>query len=242
MYILLSQPWPSFALNQRIAATIAIFGFGLLGLIDDLFGDRSIGGFKGHFNALFCQRRLTTGFIKAAGGGLVALACAYYLAYWMLPDSPFYPRHPAHDGELAFILSIPLYAAFIALSANTINLLDLRPGRALAPVIISSLGVSFLATTFPLEHINLLASALLGFALLLYLFDRFGKIMLGDCGSNALGAVLAVCWICVLTRWEIAIGVVLLAAFQIWCEKHSLSRFIESKPWLRALDRKIGVR
>lgn len=36
--------------------------------------------------------------------------------------------------------------------------------------------------------------------------------------------------------------VALLIVFHLWCEKHSLTKFIESHTLLRALDRKIGVR
>ena len=44
----------------------------LLGLLDDLFGSRAVSGLKGHFKALF-KGKLTTGALKALGGGLLAV-------------------------------------------------------------------------------------------------------------------------------------------------------------------------
>jgi UDP-N-acetylmuramyl pentapeptide phosphotransferase/UDP-N-acetylglucosamine-1-phosphate transferase len=83
---------------------------------------------------------------------------------------------------------------------------------------------------------------MLGVSIGIYYFDRSAKIMLGDCGSNALGAVFGIELIIESPFWAICIAVILLAAFNLWCEKHSLNELIENTPWLRSLDRKIGVR
>ncbi len=229
-------PWVQ--INGFIVATI---GFGLLGTIDDLFGNREAGGFRGHFKQLLTHRKITTGVIKVFGGGIVGLYAGYSLAIWI------FDTHRSLFGGLVSpltegVITLILYGVFIALSANTANLLDLRPGRCVSTAIVVLTMIYVAAVVQGQTIIEELTAMQLGCLLLFYLFDRNGKVMLGDCGSNTIGAALAVCWICVLTRWEIAIAVVLLVAFQIWCEKHSLSRFIESKPILRALDRKIGVR
>jgi UDP-N-acetylmuramyl pentapeptide phosphotransferase/UDP-N-acetylglucosamine-1-phosphate transferase len=66
--------------------------------------------------------------------------------------------------------------------------------------------------------------------------------MLGDTGANAFGAVLGLAGALYFSPgWQAAV-VVALAAFQVWCERYSLSRTIERHPVLRRLDRKIGVR
>src|SRR5262249_15929971 len=90
---------------------LAVGGFGLLGLLDDTWGDRRIKGLKGHFRAALREQRITRGFVKAVGGALLALL----LGFRARPDSP---------------ANAVLAAALIPLSANSINLLDLRPGRA----------------------------------------------------------------------------------------------------------------
>jgi UDP-N-acetylmuramyl pentapeptide phosphotransferase/UDP-N-acetylglucosamine-1-phosphate transferase len=78
--------------------------------------------------------------------------------------------------------------------------------------------------------------------LILLPLDSGGSVMLGDTGSNAFGAVLGVAGaIYFPLGWQIVL-VILLVLFQIWCERYSLSRVIENTPWLRFLDRKLGVR
>jgi UDP-N-acetylmuramyl pentapeptide phosphotransferase/UDP-N-acetylglucosamine-1-phosphate transferase len=102
----------------------------VLGAVDDIWGTREVGGFKGHFKKLLFERKLTTGALKALGGGAVALA-----AGWLI--------HP-HD-----LLQAALAAMVIALATNTLNLLDLRPGRAVA-VFFLGLGVTYILTCFRL--------------------------------------------------------------------------------------------
>ena len=198
-------------------------GFGGLGLWDDLKGDRSAGGFRGHFQALR-QGRVTTGAAKAIGGGALSLVAGY------LVTTP----GPLWAAGVAALL--------IALSANTLNLLDLRPGRCLFGFGVGALTLFFVLLSQHSVGAGLLLWAAAAFALILYPLDAGGAAMLGDTGSNALGAVLGVAGAVFLSRWEQGILVLLLLGLQAWCERYSLTRLIESRPWLRALDRKIGVR
>ena len=50
----------------------AVFGFGFLGLIDDLAAVGEDRGFKGHLGALR-EGRVTTGLLKLVGGAAVAV-------------------------------------------------------------------------------------------------------------------------------------------------------------------------
>ena len=146
-------------------------GFGGLGLLDDLRGDRSAGGFRGHFQRLR-QGKITTGAVKAAGGGVLSLVAGYFIT---VPG--------------------PLWAALvagllIALSANTLNLLDLRPGRCLFGF---AVGVLVVFLTLWAQHSlssGLLLWAALAFALILFPLDSGGAVMLGDTGATPLGP----CW------------------------------------------------
>ena len=202
---------------------LVTLGFGGLGLLDDLKGDRSAGGFRGHFRRLR-EGKVTTGAVKAIGGGILSLIAGYLIA----------APGPLWAALVAGLL--------IALSANTLNLLDLRPGRCLF-----GFGIGVLAIWVTLWSQHSLSSGLLlwaagAFALILFPLDSGGVVMMGDTGANAFGAVLGVAGAIYFPVWGQLIVVALLIAFQVWCEKHSLTKFIESQPILRALDRKIGVR
>jgi UDP-N-acetylmuramyl pentapeptide phosphotransferase/UDP-N-acetylglucosamine-1-phosphate transferase len=66
--------------------------------------------------------------------------------------------------------------------------------------------------------------------------------MLGDTGSNSLGAILGLAGaLYVPFVWQCVI-VALLIVFHAWAEKHSLTKTIEENDLLRSVDRKIGVR
>lgn len=201
---------------------LVTLGFGTLGLLDDLKGDRSVGGFRGHFAALR-QGRVTTGALKALGGGLFSLIAGYLIC----------------APNLGLTL---LAGALIALSANALNLLDLRPGRCLFGFF---LGAAVIIATLLYHHIGGYGFYLyiaVGIALILYPMDASGRVMLGDTGSNAFGAVLGLSAALYFSPlWQI-VTVVLLLLFQWWCERRSLSKTIEANPILRGLDRKIGVR
>jgi hypothetical protein len=128
-------------------AATALVLFGLVGLADDLWGDRRASGFRGHFRQLLQEGRLTTGLAKLAIGGGASLALGLWLAgdaapallrvllepaapsTASLPPLPdLAPQPPsAWFGALDALTG----AAVIALAANTLNLFDLRPLRTL---------------------------------------------------------------------------------------------------------------
>jgi len=202
---------------------LVTLGFGGLGLLDDLKGDRSAGGFHGHFRMLR-QGKVTTGAVKALGGGLLSLVAGYSITA---------------PGPLWMALAAGL---LIGLSANTLNLLDLRPGRCLFGF---GAGVLVIFATLWGQHSlssGLLLWAAAAFAVILYPLDAGGMVMLGDTGANAFGAVLGVAGAIYFPPLVQVLVVALLIAFQVWCERYSLTKVIESHPALRALDRKIGVR
>jgi hypothetical protein len=112
-------------------------------------------------------------------------------------------------------------ALLFALSANILNQLDTRPGRCLK---------AYLLAAGPVR-------APLGLAVLLLPYDLRERVMLGDAGSNALGAVLglkSVERLHGLGRWA-AIGT--LAGLTLLGERRSLGSLIERTRGLRELDR-----
>ncbi len=208
--------------GSAAAYVIVTVGFGVLGLLDDVRGDRSVGGFRGHFRAL-AQGRLTTGAAKAVGGGALSLVTAFLICY------------PLRWQML-------LSALLVALSANALNLIDLRPGRCLFGFFAGSIVV---LGTLAVNHalgVGFLFYVALAVAIVLYPLDASGRVMLGDTGANVLGAILGVAGALYFTPFWQGVLVLFLIAFHVWCERHSLSRTIDNTPWLRRLDRKIGIR
>jgi Glycosyl transferase family 2 len=112
-------------------------------------------------------------------------------------------------------------ALLVALAANALNQLDTRPGRALKAYLVGAL---------PLAAPKRLAVLLLA-------YDLREMAMLGDGGSNALGAMLGLRSVSRLTgrgRW-LAIGA--LAGLNLLGELRSLGDLIERIPGLAELDR-----
>jgi hypothetical protein len=112
-------------------------------------------------------------------------------------------------------------ALLVGLAANLLNQLDTRPGRALKAYLLGALAVD----------------APLGIAVLLLPYDLRERTMLGDAGSNALGALLGLTSVNRLggrARW-LAIGT--LAGLTALGERRSLGELIERTPGLAELDR-----
>ena len=193
----------------------------VLGILDDMLGSREVGGFKGHFKKLFFERKLTTGAVKAIGGGLVSLTAGWFIS----GGDPI-------RWALAFLV--------IALATNTLNLLDLRPGRAVA-VFFFGLGVTYI-----LVRGSMAAPWIVGtIAVVTFIFaviDSRGLAMMGDSGSNAIGAALGLS--IALNTGLIAqlIAITFFAAIHIYSEKHSISALIERNRVLKCIDRRLGVR
>ena len=196
---------------ERDLAAALIVGLGMLGLVDDAYGSRHARGFRGHLRALR-HGRITTGLLKAFLGGWLALAVGLLAA-----------RGAVWVGLLNGLL--------IALCTNFMNLLDLRPSRALKGFLVTTVVLIWLRP----ENAWFLAPALA--AVLFYApMDFAAAAMMGDCGANPLGAVLGLALVLTLGwPWKIAAALALIAA-HIYAERHSLGELIERLPIIRTLD------
>lgn len=196
--------------NATMAASV---GFGMLGLLDDLVGDTSTTGYRGHLRALF-KGQVTTGLLKVLGGGVVALAAVVALVDEGLPE-------------------LVVDASLVALSANLANLFDRRPGR----VIKVALVVAVLMVAASLGDPGLFGAVVVtGAAASLLLPDLRESLMIGDTGANPLGAGLALGAVVVFSPQVRVAALVVVLALNVLSERVSFSELIARRRVLRALD------
>jgi Glycosyl transferase family 2 len=112
-------------------------------------------------------------------------------------------------------------AVLVGGSANLMNQLDTKPGRALKAYVGAALALD----------------APLGLAVLLLPYDLREKVMLGDAGSNALGALLGFKSVDRFRGWGRWAAVAGVVALNILGERRSLGELIERAPGLYQLDR-----
>ena len=191
-------------------------GVAFLGLFDDAIGRGASAdtprGWRGHAKAVL-RGELSTGAIKAVG----ALALAAYATSGLGQESWRYL------ADLALLL----------LATNFLNLIDLRPGRAEKALVL--LGIGLCAGAWTLAPVELLG-LFIGPVLVGAWFSLREEAMLGDTGSNLIGALAGI-WMLETLGDDarlIALGVVVLLT--IYGEFRSISAFIERVPPLRRLD------
>jgi hypothetical protein len=174
------------------------------------------------------------GWVAGLRGGAVGAIAAVGLAddAWSGPERGF--RRHLSSGRTTGVLklvAIPLVgllatrrvsaAVLVALAANGLNQLDTAPGRALK---------AYLAAA-------VLVDAPKGLAVLLLPYDLREMGMLGDAGSNSLGALLGLKSVGRLTGRGRAVAIGALAGLTLLGESVSLGSLIERAPVLRDLDR-----
>ncbi|MCB0975923.1 MAG: hypothetical protein KDB02_00555 [Acidimicrobiales bacterium] len=192
-----------------------VLGFGLLGAFDDLAAHGDDRGFRGHLKAMV-HGRLSTGGLKLLGGGLLAVVVV------------------GRTG-VDTVLDLILGASLVALAANLGNLFDRAPGRTTKVALFGALAL--LVVTPGVER-GALAGMLLvvGAGAGLLLPDLREELMLGDAGSNVLGAALGLGVVLTTGRIAEALTVVVLVGLNLASEKISFSKVIASVGVLNAID------
>ena len=209
-------------------AVTYVIGVALLGLLDDFAGSGAFGsqvagrgsrersdpprGWRGHASAIL-GGGFSTGAMKAAG--------SLGLALFVL----------AGDGRST--AEYLLGAGVLVLATNLFNLLDLRPGRSAKAVLLLGLALSLGALDV---HGLWTVGLFLGPVLVLLPLDLRERGMLGDCGSNAIGALAGVWLIATLDTTGQAIALAAMTLITAYGEFRSISRLIDRTPGLRHLD------
>jgi UDP-N-acetylmuramyl pentapeptide phosphotransferase/UDP-N-acetylglucosamine-1-phosphate transferase len=200
--------------RAQTAAAVAVSGAAVAGFVDDRASaradERAVKGFAGHLGAL-AQGKASSGAVKMALIGSTSLAAAVI-------------RTGANADTV-------LDAALVAGSANLVNLLDLRPGRAvkvaggLCLVLVPGARggyQSLLATTAATLAVSLPP-------------DLAERSMLGDTGANALGAAVGSV-LCGRRRRVRLLALAVVAGLTAASEKVSFTAVIAANPVLRRLD------
>jgi UDP-N-acetylmuramyl pentapeptide phosphotransferase/UDP-N-acetylglucosamine-1-phosphate transferase len=202
---------PTIALFGALAVLLTGFGFGLLGLYDDI-AEQPDRGWRAHLPALV-RGRVTPGSLKIVGGGVIAFVFGA-------------------SGATSFGWAV-VHAATIALMANLFNALDVRPGRAGKFFILGGVPLAILG-----KFMTVPMSAVLGAVAAFLTFDLRERAMLGDAGSNAIGAILggAVVAIDPPSLFQIVL-LAFLVVLNTVAEGPTLSAWIDRIGPLRSFDR-----
>ncbi|WP_425954152.1 hypothetical protein [Xylanimonas sp. McL0601] len=202
----------------RAAGLVATAGAGAFGLVDDLAEDTTTRtkGLRGHLGAL-AEGRLTTGGLKVLGIGATSLVAAAVGT-----------RRTGSSSR--WVGDVVVNGALIAGTANLLNLLDLRPGRALK--------ASAALATVPVGGSLAAAGtgAVLGAGAAAWPRDLGESDMLGDGGANALGALLGTRLALGLPRPLRLAALAGVVGLTLASEKVSFSKVIAETPWLKAVD------
>lgn len=208
-----------------------------LGLVDDAYGTGADRGFRGHIKAA-AKGRLTTGGLKVLG-----VSAASYAAAVVVVDAA---RWAPAGGLPLFLLALPAGAA-IALTANLVNLTDLRPGRALKVYsLISMIGLLLVTKGFgvfsDMVSVSWVVEAIaltlfvVGPVIAVWRYDVGELGMLGDAGANPAGAVAGTLVVIGLPLWGMFVYLALVFALNLASERVSFSRVIEGNGLLHRLD------
>lgn len=191
-------------------------GVAFLGLFDDVLGrgaeSDTARGWRGHGRALL-RGELSTGVVKAVG----AFALAAYATSGLGRES------------LDYVVDL----ALLLLATNMANLLDLRPGRVEKALLLVGAGLCVgYWTLAPVELLGLF----LGPVAVGAWFTLRERAMLGDTGSNLVGALIGIWLVTTLSDPGRLIALGTLVALTVYGEFRSISSAIERIPLLRQLD------
>jgi UDP-GlcNAc:undecaprenyl-phosphate GlcNAc-1-phosphate transferase len=207
--------------NNRMYTTAATFIF-LLGWTDDLIGSKAVKGLRGHFQYWKETKSFSMGAVKALG--------TLTIVTWLVIS--------VRNGQTP-IWQMGVELVLLMLMTNTLNLLDVRPGRSLKvffggtiTILLFHLLISGVSTGVLLPILPVCIGGFLLFGL-----DIGGRGMLGDAGANLLGFTLGY-GIIMSIPWEVQFLIIVgLCYLHKLAEVSSITQTIERNRFLNWLDR-----
>lgn len=231
---------------------LLVAGAFAFGFVDDVYGAGSAKGFRGHLRAMGAGR-ITTGGLKLLGIGLLAVLAA-------TQTRVFDDSLAAMTGSVSAAGVLLAFAAWacatlvIALSANLVNLMDLRPGRAIKAYgalsvisltilflsVMPAVGLASSSTALAVFDAKMpgvvLAILLLGPVVAVWRYDLGERAMLGDGGANAMGALAGFFLAQASPLWLLAVVAATLLVLNLASERVSFSRVIDRVGFLKWID------
>ncbi len=204
--------------QRSLALTaMAVAGFSLLGVVDDVAVDQGTSGYRGHLRALL-SGRMSAGSLKMVAGPAIAVVAV----------------HPISGGSVTWLL---VDGAIVALAANLANLFDRAPGRVTKVSLLcgAALTIGTAATVgVPYEVTGMVVVIAAACGLLVP--ELRERLMLGDAGANPLGASIGLA-VVISQSQSVRVGVLIgLLAMNLLSERVSFSSVIASVAPLRWLD------
>jgi len=197
---------------NALMVLVGVLSSSLTGYIDDT-SNSYIRGILGHGQMLL-KGKFTSGNIKALTGVIVSLVICIAERY----------------GSYNFIINLFL----IPLTQNFINLMDLRPGRAVKVYIIMFL-ISILFIDAGSIYFSINAGTIISLAFYIK-YEMNEAFMLGDTGANVLGVMLGMTAASSKNIYFKTLMLLFIGAAQIYGEKHSINDFIENNRVLKRID------
>lgn len=205
---------PTLPVRTRSAAVLAVLAAGACGAYDDLAGridtrGAAPHGFRAHLRALR-DGEVTSGAVKLFGIGAAGLAAGALL------------KEDTVDRLVAGVV--------IAGAAHVVNLLDVRPGRAVKAVTAAA------APGMLRPGSAVLAAATIGASAAVLRDDLAERTMLGDAGAHALGAGLGAAIVAGNGRAGLALHAVAVVAAAVVGDAVGNGTAWRASPVLRTWD------
>ncbi|MDQ2678887.1 MAG: hypothetical protein M3Y51_09105 [Actinomycetota bacterium] len=205
--------------QRSLALTaMAVAGFSLLGVVDDVAVDQGTSGYRGHVRALL-SGRMSAGSLKMVVGPAIAVVAV----------------HPVSGGSVTWLL---VDGAVVALAANLANLFDRAPGRVTKVSILCGAALTICTAVtsgvpYSLTGMVVVIAAACG----ILVPELRERLMLGDAGANPLGASIGLA-VVISQSHQVRVAVLVgLLAMNLISERVSFSSVIASVAPLRWIDR-----
>lgn len=214
LYIIISVILPQYAYIQPliIIIVVGVLSASFTGCLDDNSRDISK-GIAGHFKLLI-RGKITSGSIKAVVGVFISFIISLNFG----------------DKNIYLLIDTLL----ICMVQNLVNLLDLRPGRAIKTYMTLSL-ISLPFANFFSAYTGLNVG-IISITIFYLPYELKEEFIMGDIGSNVLGIILGI----IIASSKFILFKVIVFAFviivQIYAEKKSINDFIEYNRSFKFVD------